>query len=523
MEGEAKKRHPVSLYPWQRECLKAWEQNGCRGIAHVVTGAGKTVLALEAIRRFRAKNEQARVKIVVPTIALAQQWQSSLLKEAQSEADCPGFYGAGKRDAWDRPIMIYVINSARDHLAGHMEQAFSLGQPTLLICDECHHYQSKENRKIFSYRFPAFYKQESFACLGLSATPFGTAHDEVLTEALGPEIYKYGFTQAAADGVVSSFTVVQTAAAFLPEERKRYQELSYELILLWAGLLKAYPYLKDLQGNAFHKELNRLAKEAGMDPANPAVSYLLKTWERKTMSNLAKTRIQCALAILRAIPAGTRTIIFCERIAQAEDMLSLLRRTGTGTGVLYHSKMSKEARNRSLRAFREKQAQVLISCKALDEGIDVPDAGTGIVLSSTSVSRQRIQRLGRILRKAPGKARASLYYIYLPESTDDVVYLPGVGDGPCVSLHYDAEENCFSNELYEFAARKVLDEAGGMNEAQIRELRRCLLEGLPRTDYLLKPEELPKRTGESVHERNYRKAMRKVSLLFDDRKLPGAI
>ena len=40
----------MKMYTWQQECLKAWEENGCRGIAHVVTGAGKTVLALEAIQ-----------------------------------------------------------------------------------------------------------------------------------------------------------------------------------------------------------------------------------------------------------------------------------------------------------------------------------------------------------------------------------------------------------------------------------------------------------------------------------------
>ena len=141
----------MKLYAWQQECLKAWEENGCRGIVNVVTGAGKTVLALEAIRRFRKKHENARIRIVVPTIPLAQQWQSALLQEAESEADRPGFFGAGRRDSQDRPLMIYIINSARDHLPGHMEQAFALGQPVLLVCDECHHYQSRENRRIRRY------------------------------------------------------------------------------------------------------------------------------------------------------------------------------------------------------------------------------------------------------------------------------------------------------------------------------------------------------------------------------------
>ena len=504
----------MKMYTWQQECLKAWEENGCRGIAHVVTGAGKTVLALEAIRQFRARYENARIRIVVPTIPLAQQWQSALLREARTEDERPGFFGAGRRDTWERPVMIYIINSAREHLPAHMEQSFALGQPVFLICDECHHYQSKENRKIFGFHIPPFYPKEQYACLGLSATPFGTAHDEVLTAGLGKEIYHYGFSEASSDGIVSPFTVIETAATFLPDERKRYRELSQELVILWTRLLKRCPWLKEMEKRAFRIELNRLAQEAGMDPSHPAVSYLLKTWERKKVSNLARTRIQCALAVLQQLPGDTRAILFCERISQAQDMLALLRRRMGNIGVLYHSEMSGEARKRNLEAFRENRARVLISCRALDEGIDVPDANVGIVLSSSSVTRQRIQRLGRILRKAPGKTAACLYYIYLPESSDDRIYLPGLEGIPCAGLRYSAEEEAFSNELYEYAAREVLQTAEKLNPPQLQELRRCLLEGLVRADYLLSPEELQNRTAETIHGANYWKAMRKMSCLF---------
>ena len=35
-----------TLFPWQQKCLALWFKNGCRGIVNVVTGAGKTLLAL---------------------------------------------------------------------------------------------------------------------------------------------------------------------------------------------------------------------------------------------------------------------------------------------------------------------------------------------------------------------------------------------------------------------------------------------------------------------------------------------
>ena len=40
------------LYKWQKECLEEWEKNRCRGIINVITGGGKTVLALSAANRF---------------------------------------------------------------------------------------------------------------------------------------------------------------------------------------------------------------------------------------------------------------------------------------------------------------------------------------------------------------------------------------------------------------------------------------------------------------------------------------
>jgi len=39
----------------------------------------------------------------------------------------------------------------------------------------------------------------------------------------------------------------------------------------------------------------------------------------------------------------------------------------------------------------------------LDEGVDVPDASVGFILSGTGSGREYIQRLGRILRKKRGK------------------------------------------------------------------------------------------------------------------------
>ena len=519
----------MKLYAWQKDCLEAWEKNRHRGILHVVTGAGKTVFALEAIDRLCALHPNLRIRIVVPTIPLASQWQTSLLHHVSSEKmrpgffgnETPGLYGGGRRDEPERQVMIYVVNSARDALAGHIRRDLALNRPVFLICDECHHYQSPENRKIFSFLTPEIQESSLYCSLGLSATPFGTSHDEILVRSLGKEIYRYDFQAAVRDGVISSFIICEVSASFFPEESYQYAELSDKISLIMAKMMRIYPELKNLQKNEFIKRVTALASSADMDPEEPAAAFLLLTYQRKEIANLAKARVQCAASLIRRLPDAKRILVFCERIQQAEEMLQRLRREYGSACGLYHSQMLPEARQRVLNEFRDGRVRILVSCRCLDEGVDVPDADIGIVLSSSAVERQRIQRLGRVIRKASGKDAACLYYIYIRESTDDAAYLAGLDSYDSFSIRYYTVEDEFSSDLYEYAAGSLLSSArlAGYRESQFRELRRCLAEGITRPDYLL-PEDVQTEkiiNTNKKHEKNYWMVMKKMGSAFRER------
>ena len=415
--------------------------------------------------------------------------------------------------------MLYIINSARDSLAVHLRRELALGRHILLICDECHHCQSPRNRRIFDFLTPQVRQSGLYHCLGLSATPFGAEEkDEVLTWALGREIYRYGFDDAGEEGVISPFTLCEVSAPFLPEEREAYGDLSYELSVLAARLRESVPRLAKLEGAAFFKEVRAMASRAEMDPEDPAAAFLLKAYQRKQLSNLAATRIGCALALLERLPLSDRVLIFCERIEQVlETAAAIRRRWGNVCGV-YHSKLTAEARARNMGDFREGRTRILVCCRCLDEGIDVPDANIGIVLSCAAAERQRIQRLGRLIRVSPEKDAACLYYIYIQESNDDAAYLSGLERCEVFSLRYYPAEDTFSNDLYEYAARALIERAKEkeFTAEQLAELRRCLLEGLSRADCLLPAPTLERkrRKARSVHERNYWRAMAAVGKLF---------
>ena len=517
----------LELYRWQRACLEAWECQGRRGIARVVTGAGKTVLALNAVDRWLKAHPEGVVKVVVPTIPLAHQWARALRHHLEGPALNPGFYGGGKRDPEALQVIIYIVNSAREALAGHARRALSLGKPLLLICDECHHYQSAQNRRIFDFLTPEVLASAQYACLGLSATPFGAEDEGVLLRALGPVIYEYGFAAAVREGVVSSFTVCEVGVSFLPQEREEYARLSYEIAKLRRALTHAHPELEGMDGDRFIRTVARFARAAGMDSDDPAALLLKLSYARKEVSTLARSRVECGLALLERLSPSDRVLIFSERIAQAEAMAAGIRRRLGDICALYHSRMPREARARCMEDFRENRVSVLVSCRCLDEGIDVPDANVGIVLSSAAVPRQRIQRMGRLIRCAPDKDAACLYYLYVGEAADDPVFLPGLERCESFGLKYLPLERDFVNELYEYAANDLLRRARERHWSpeRLRELRRCLNQGAVRADYLLPGTALSRRLerAENARERNYLRTMGAMSRAFHGDRDQGGV
>ena len=52
---------------------------------------------------------------------------------------------------------------------------------------------------------------------------------------------------------------------------------------------------------------------------------------------------------------------------------------------------------------------VIVSIRCLDEGVDIPVATHALILASSRNPREFIQRRGRVLRRAPGKAYAQIY------------------------------------------------------------------------------------------------------------------
>jgi superfamily II DNA or RNA helicase len=77
----------------------------------------------------------------------------------------------------------------------------------------------------------------------------------------------------------------------------------------------------------------------------------------------------------------------------------------------------REERREILERFRSGEYRAIVTSQVLDEGVDVPDASVGFVLSGTGSTREYIQRLGRLLRKVEGK-KARLVEIVSKETVE---------------------------------------------------------------------------------------------------------
>lgn len=385
--------HQVSeLRPWQSEALAAWESNGRRGIVAAATGTGKTRLAIEALRR--TAQEGARSTVVVPTRILQDQW----LRELRAARIVPsrrlGTIGGRSPDPNpDHLIIVAVIDSARTGSRSLIRHWNAQGDPTMLVVDECHWAGSEYNRGVF--------EGDARWRLGLSATPErgDDGFDDVLEPELGGIIFRYSLKDAMDDGVLADLRLVNLLVDLSKSELSEYRSVETRIERLESDLRRVHPEL-------FVNEdwTAAVAMAAKADALAKRLTTLVA--ERRRMLARSSARFSMVKRLLDAGEfAARRTIVFNETIEQAEHVADLARDAKV-TVVVDHSKMSQRDRAASHDRFRSNSAQCLVVVRAADEGLDVPDADQALITSGTLNPRQRIQRLGRVVRLGGKQPRA---------------------------------------------------------------------------------------------------------------------
>jgi len=359
---------------WQSSALELWASQ-MRGIVRVVTGGGKTLFAELCMMLFLENYPEGRIVIIAPTIALLDQWYVSLREDLGVHDHEIACYSGDSHPAAPLKVNILVLNTARVAAS-----PISTEYDCLLIVDECHHAASPANAHALNGHYRA--------TLGLSATPereYDLGLELTLVPRLGDIIFEYDYVQARKDGVIVPFDLVNVSAELLPDEREEYDRLSRLIAKRTRGLARS-----------------------GEHHAREHLKRLLQ--RRAAVACVAVARIPVALRLLEE-HRGQRALVFHERIDAAETILRLLVERHYNAAI-YHSRMNPVVRRDNLRLYRRGLFDVLVTCRALDEGMNVPETTVAIIASSTASIRQRVQRLGRVLRPASRKDRAIIYTIY---------------------------------------------------------------------------------------------------------------
>lgn len=390
-----------ALRPYQLDAIQCWQDQGFKGILAMATGTGKTLTAIDAVKRVKANIPGAAVIITVPYQNLAIQWMDALREQGLDSIGVFDSYtnwydrvrnqfaAAQYSEAVPMACVVCVNASFKDdRFQGLMALLELAKEPNhLLVVDECHHFNKPEHLgklpKLFSLR------------LGLSATPYDQFSDadegQHLARYFGKIAFEFPLARAIQEGFLSRYRYHFFCCDLDSEETERYMQLTHEIIKI-AG-----------SDERFSPET--LAK---VQP---------KLLARARIVGAAKDKLVKLQAHLMQSGRTPYTLFYCGDGAIEDDGASnrqieivsrLLHDLGWRTSRIT-AEESLATREQLLNRLDDRSIDAVVSIKVLDEGIDVPACQTAYLLANQSSNRQWIQRRGRVLRLSKGKEMADIY------------------------------------------------------------------------------------------------------------------
>jgi superfamily II DNA or RNA helicase len=425
----------VDLHKWQHEFLDIWFENDCQGVAEVATGAGKTVVALAASDRYiKTKGSNPLFVVIVPTKVLQTQWAESI-NHFFGVGQCSiAFLGGGRnvKVAPNSRFLICMLQTAWKKLGDEITNAGDK-RDIVLILDECH--------TIGSDKFKTVLDVPHHAVLGLSATPDRNDGGEILEQdedieesidlsyevmepsaldQMGGKIYSYSLADALDDGILANFIIDHYGLPLTSNERAKYQQQTRSIREVESNLKFRS------RGQPLFQFAIKLAKSA-KNPDSEAAKYIQLMSERKSLLwRCEARRVALSALIDKSFSQNpkARILVFHERIDEINSLFIELRARGLNV-ALEHSQLPKDLRERALKLFSDGTANILLSAKSLTVGFNLPEIDVAIVMASSTSVRQRIQSLGRVLRKstvAKKEKRAHVHILYAESTTDDMIY-----------------------------------------------------------------------------------------------------
>lgn len=301
-------------------------------------------------KTFIAMSAMAKASTTALILAVTQELASQWAERLRKYLGVSaGMLGAGRHEVRDVTVAIY--NSAVKYIDE------LVGKFGLVVFDEAHHVPAETFKEV-ALALDSPYR------LAISATPKREDGNEMLIyEAVGPLVYRATYGEMIDAGLVVPVEHYRVYVRLNAEEEQRY-------------------------------------KSAEATTNNAIVL--------RNMASQASAKIPVAVEIVkREASLGHKVLVFTQFLEQAKAIYDELH------DLVRAELITSEERDRdaAFSRFLSGVSRVVVTTTVLDEGVDVPDADVAVIVSGSGSKRQMLQRVGRVVRKAPGKTRARVYEI----------------------------------------------------------------------------------------------------------------
>lgn len=420
---------PQGPRDYQKEAFKAWVKNNYSGVFAMATGTGKTITSLNCLLNIYNKEQSYRAIILVPSIALLNQWESEvnsfnfrkILKVGGGNNWEKDLANYSSNFSWGLKTDLVIISTYGSFVLDRFQNLFKkIQEDFLLIADEAHNMGANNIKSKLS-------GLNVHRKIGLSATPKriydpeGTlAIDKFFNDA-PPYTYEFGMEKALDFGFLTGYKYYPKIVELTEDEFEEYTEISKKLLKFFDfknGVFKDDPIVEILllkRKSIIHKATNKL------DLFSSIVGDLIKNKKDKF--------------VFAYIPEGNKLNEDGDSVKILNQYLKRIHKDYPDKKMNSYTSEDQKL-DEVLRGFEDGKIEILFAMKMLDEGVDVPRAEVGIFASSTGNPRQFIQRRGRLLRKHKDKAFSTIY---------DMVVIPKLDNN--LGELFNIERNLVENEL----------------------------------------------------------------------------
>ena len=414
MEEQLELFKPLTRTDRQKEALRCWIQNKCKGAIVATTGFGKTRIALMGAILLNKKFNPLRILVVVPTETLQKQWYQQLDAEGLSlQSD------------------VVIINTLIKHEY----------ECDLLILDEAHRYASTLNIQVFQkvkYRF----------ILALSATMERLDGKHELLAQYCPVVDRVTDVEAIANGWVAES--VEYKIMLDVDDIDTYKEMTREFNEHFEFFGHNFDLAMSMLGpdgfkrrSSFRDQMCKDNPKLDRTEAFRTVTYhataLARVLQaRKKFINSHPKKLELTREIIKYRPKA-KIITFSATTDIAEQI---------GIGKVYTGKESKKKNRTTIEEFAKVESGVLNTVKKCDEGLDCPGINVAIILGYDSSPTRYKQRKGRAIRKEGDKI-AELFTFVLNDTVETVWFEKSHGDSKAITIDADNLMKLLRGEDYE--------------------------------------------------------------------------